>query len=404
MESAGLELAQVRREAMAELIRNDPKQALELAAPERVRRALPASIRDLLEERVSGRGSLEVLAILAGQGLVAALQRPYVALIQGIDRPGVLARVALASSSVLVVANLALIPDRVPGTRLRFGWDAIIGLIPGAGDILTALLARKDTGEGTVVDVALIDSLGEWMGYAAYYTEYGGTQPPRTGASHATIAPYGPYRTCDGTIIIAVQGQVMPLMQGPATEEQLREALTQVFGALAQQGMLPPGHPGTVDGDPSAVPEDEPGGEPAPRPEADPVDAQAQEALERGDFEAAAAVFEKAVEADPKNGDLRAKLAQIRLIGRLQDVDGPAVRQAAADDPADVDAQITVADIDMYGGKFEDAFDRLIQTVKQTSDEDRDRARAHLLSLFELLPAGDPRVNAARRKLTSALF
>jgi crotonobetainyl-CoA:carnitine CoA-transferase CaiB-like acyl-CoA transferase len=70
--------------------------------------------------------------------------------------------------------------------------------------ILTALLARKDTGEGTVVDVALIDSLGEWMGYAAYYTEYGGTQPPRTGASHATIAPYGPYRTCDGTIIVAV--------------------------------------------------------------------------------------------------------------------------------------------------------------------------------------------------------
>jgi crotonobetainyl-CoA:carnitine CoA-transferase CaiB-like acyl-CoA transferase len=54
------------------------------------------------------------------------------------------------------------------------------------------------------VEVALIDTLGEWMGYAAYYTEYGGTQPPRTGASHAAIAPYGPYRTCDGTIIIAV--------------------------------------------------------------------------------------------------------------------------------------------------------------------------------------------------------
>src|SRR4030095_15610873 len=69
--------------------------------------------------------------------------------------------------------------------------------------ILSALLARKDSGEGTVVNVALIDTLGEWMGYAAYYTEYGGTQPPRTGASHATIAPYGPHRTCDGTIIVA---------------------------------------------------------------------------------------------------------------------------------------------------------------------------------------------------------
>jgi itaconate CoA-transferase len=70
--------------------------------------------------------------------------------------------------------------------------------------VLAALLARKDTGEGTVVDVALIDTLGEWMSYAAYYTEYGGTPPARTGASHATIAPYGPYRTCDGAIIVAV--------------------------------------------------------------------------------------------------------------------------------------------------------------------------------------------------------
>jgi itaconate CoA-transferase len=81
--------------------------------------------------------------------------------------------------------------------------DISAGMYAYSG-ILTALLARKDTGEGTVVDVALIDALGEWMGYAAYYTEYGGTQPPRTGASHATIAPYGPYRTCDGSIIVAV--------------------------------------------------------------------------------------------------------------------------------------------------------------------------------------------------------
>jgi itaconate CoA-transferase len=70
--------------------------------------------------------------------------------------------------------------------------------------ILTALLARKDTGNGTVVDVSLFDSLGEWMGYPAYYTAYGGSQPERTGASHATIAPYGPFRTRDGAIVVAV--------------------------------------------------------------------------------------------------------------------------------------------------------------------------------------------------------
>jgi itaconate CoA-transferase len=81
--------------------------------------------------------------------------------------------------------------------------DISAGMYAYSG-ILTALLMRKDTGQGTVVDVALFDSLGEWMGYAAYYTGYGGSQPARTGASHATIAPYGPYRTCDGSIIVAV--------------------------------------------------------------------------------------------------------------------------------------------------------------------------------------------------------
>src|SRR5262245_55826700 len=80
--------------------------------------------------------------------------------------------------------------------------DISAGMYAYSG-ILTALLSRKESGEGTVLDVALIDTLGEWMGYAAYYTGYGGTQPPRTGASHATIAPYGPYRTSDGSVVVA---------------------------------------------------------------------------------------------------------------------------------------------------------------------------------------------------------
>ncbi|HTL97156.1 MAG TPA: CaiB/BaiF CoA-transferase family protein [Gemmatimonadaceae bacterium] len=115
--------------------------------------------------------------------------------------------------------------------------------------ILTALLARKDSGEGTVVDVALIDTLGEWMSYAAYYTQYGGTQPPRSGASHATIAPYGSYRTCDGAIIIAVHNKVewtefcSRVLQQPALAEdprfqtnvlrvRHREALTEAIEAV----------------------------------------------------------------------------------------------------------------------------------------------------------------------------
>jgi crotonobetainyl-CoA:carnitine CoA-transferase CaiB-like acyl-CoA transferase len=52
-----------------------------------------------------------------------------------------------------------------------------------------------------VLEVSLFDALAEWMGYPAYFTEYGGTQPPRTGARHAAIAPYGPYRAGDGKLV-----------------------------------------------------------------------------------------------------------------------------------------------------------------------------------------------------------
>jgi itaconate CoA-transferase len=73
--------------------------------------------------------------------------------------------------------------------------------------ILTALLQRSRTGEGTALEVSLFEALGEWMGYAMYYT-FGGTPPPRTGASHATIAPYGPYRLRDGQeVLFGIQNE-----------------------------------------------------------------------------------------------------------------------------------------------------------------------------------------------------
>lgn len=74
--------------------------------------------------------------------------------------------------------------------------------------ILTALLLRNRTGKGTAMEVSMLEALGEWMGYAAYYTSYGGTQPPRTGAKHAAIAPYGPFTAGDGeTVYLAIQNE-----------------------------------------------------------------------------------------------------------------------------------------------------------------------------------------------------
>ncbi len=85
--------------------------------------------------------------------------------------------------------------------------DIAAGMYAFAG-ILAALLRRERTGEGAVLEVSLLEALGEWMGYPAYYTGYGGQAPPRTGASHATIAPYGPYPTGDGkTVLIGIQNE-----------------------------------------------------------------------------------------------------------------------------------------------------------------------------------------------------
>jgi itaconate CoA-transferase len=69
--------------------------------------------------------------------------------------------------------------------------------------VLTALLQRQQTGLGTSFEVSLFEALGEWMGYAMYYT-MGGAAPPRAGARHATIAPYGPYRTADGQVLFGI--------------------------------------------------------------------------------------------------------------------------------------------------------------------------------------------------------
>ncbi len=72
----------------------------------------------------------------------------------------------------------------------------------GYSGILTALLVRERTGKGARVEVAMLEALAEWMSQPLYYGFYGGRPPPRTGATHPTIAPYGPHRAGDGREVI----------------------------------------------------------------------------------------------------------------------------------------------------------------------------------------------------------
>ena len=75
--------------------------------------------------------------------------------------------------------------------------DIAAGMYAYSG-ILAALYQREQTGAGAALEVALFDALAEWMSHPLYYAAYGGSAPPRAGASHATIAPYGPFATGDG--------------------------------------------------------------------------------------------------------------------------------------------------------------------------------------------------------------
>ncbi|MBU3587664.1 CoA transferase [Polynucleobacter sp. 31A-FELB] len=73
-------------------------------------------------------------------------------------------------------------------------------------NVLAALLQRGKTGKGSTIDVSMLESLGEWMSYPLYYAYEGAAPPPRNGASHATIYPYGPFKAGDGgTVMLGLQ-------------------------------------------------------------------------------------------------------------------------------------------------------------------------------------------------------
>ncbi|MEU0384734.1 CaiB/BaiF CoA transferase family protein [Streptomyces chartreusis] len=85
--------------------------------------------------------------------------------------------------------------------------DIAAGMYAYSG-VLTSLYTRAVTGEAHPVEVSLFEALAEWMGQPAYYTRHGGTQPPRLGTQHATIAPYGTYEAADGKeVLFSIQNE-----------------------------------------------------------------------------------------------------------------------------------------------------------------------------------------------------
>jgi putative thioredoxin len=196
-------------------------------------------------------------------------------------------------------------------------------------------------------------------------------------------------------VVLVAQRRPMPLIQNLAPLEELRTAITQVLQQLTASGFTGRHQPRTGNG----VVDEETGEE-----QVDPRYIPAQDALERGDIDGAVAEYQKLVDANPADAEAAAGLAMANLLKRTEGVDLNEARAAAAEKPDDVDAQTMVADLDLLGGHVEDAFVRLIEVVRRTTDADRDAARTHLIGLFGAVGNDDPRVIRARRDLASALF
>jgi crotonobetainyl-CoA:carnitine CoA-transferase CaiB-like acyl-CoA transferase len=84
--------------------------------------------------------------------------------------------------------------------------DIAAGMYSYSG-ILSALLNRGVTGEGDILEISMLEALGEWMSQPYFFNEYSGSPPARTGAQHASIAPYGPFETSDGRVFFGIQNE-----------------------------------------------------------------------------------------------------------------------------------------------------------------------------------------------------
>ena len=197
------------------------------------------------------------------------------------------------------------------------------------------------------------------------------------------------------TAVAVLKGQPVPLFQGGADEQQIRPLLDELLTVAAANGVT-----GNVGG--GAGTSEEPA--PAPLP---PLHQKAFDAIEAGDYAAAAAAYRQALAEMPADAEAKAGLAQVELMERLQSLSGPegeALRQLAADEPDNLTAQLGVADLDLAGGHVEDALNRVVAFIGRNFGPERETARVRLLELFEVVGTTDERVGKARQALARVLF
>ncbi len=185
-------------------------------------------------------------------------------------------------------------------------------------------------------------------------------------------------------VAIAIIGeQLLPLFESVPPADQVRLVINKLLELAAQKGV------GTAPEGPTEIP-------------MEPEEQQAYAAMEKGDYKAAKLSYEAWLKRKPNEQVAVVGLAQVNLMLRIDGLDPLlTLKNAKADD---VTSQMMCADIEIATGNYEAAFERLLNAVRGMTGDDRDKAKAHLITLFNLVDPTDPRLVKARGQLASALF
>jgi len=183
--------------------------------------------------------------------------------------------------------------------------------------------------------------------------------------------------------IAIIAEQLLPLFESVPPADQVRLVINKLLELASQKGV------GSAPEGPTEIP-------------MEPEEETAYAAMEKGDYKAAKQSYEAWLKRKPNEQVAVVGLSQVNLMLRIEGLDPVLTLKNAKDD--DLTSQLMCADIQVASGDYEAAFDRLLKVIKTMAGSDRDKAKNHLILLFNLVDPTDPRLIKARAALASALF
>jgi len=183
--------------------------------------------------------------------------------------------------------------------------------------------------------------------------------------------------------IAIIAEQLLPLFESVPPADQVRLVINKLLELASQKGV------GSAPDGPTEIP-------------MEAEEEAAYAAMEKGDYKAAKISYEAWLKRKPNEAVAVVGLAQVNLMLRIDGLDPVLTLKNAKDD--DLNSQLMCADIQVASGDLSGAFDRLLKVIKLKKDGEADKAKAHLIALFNLVDPTDPRLVKARSELASVLF